>query len=314
MPGDLAVCGGSGFIGRHLLSSLARDPAGSVRYLVHRQAPAAHLEASHFTAVKGDLLEPDSLGVLVTPGCTVVNLAYMPTRTPRENLDAAENLARACRRGGARRFVHVSTAVVAGAAVDDVITEATPSDPRDQYERTKLEIEQRLRTETRGALELVILRPTAVFGPAGANLVKLTEDLLRGATIANYARACFHGRRKMNLVCVENVVAAIRFVVSAETGDDTATFIVSDDDDDLNDYRGVESTLRRAFELPEYPVRPMPLPDWMLGLALRARGRSNSNPRRVYSGAKLAAAGFAKPVSLESGLVSFAEWHRSGRR
>lgn len=314
MPGDLAVCGGSGFIGRHLLSSLARDPAGGVRYLVHRHDPAAHLEASHFTAVKGDLLDPASLGALVTPGCTVVNLAYMPARTPEENLAAVANFARACRSGGARRLVHVSTAVVAGAAIDDVITEATPSDPRDPYGRTKLEIEQRLRNETRGGLEFVILRPTAVFGPAGVNLVKLTEGLLRGSTIANYARACFHGRRKMNLVCVENVVAAIRFVVAAATGDDPETFIVSDDDDDLNDYRGVESTLRRAFELPEYPVRPIALPNWMLGLALRARGRSNTNPQRVYSGAKLAAAGFVKPVSLESGLVSFAEWYRSGRR
>jgi nucleoside-diphosphate-sugar epimerase len=314
MTGEITICGGSGFIGQHLLASLARDPAGNVRYLVHRHDPAVHLKASHFTAVKGDLLDPDSLTALVTPGCTVVNLAYMPARTPGENLDAAENLASACRRGGARRLVHVSTAVVAGAASDDVITEVTPPDPRDPYERTKLEIEQRLRNEARGGLELVILRPTAVFGPAGANLVKLADGLLGGSVIANYARACFHGRRKMNLVCVENVVAAIRFAVSALGRNDAETFIVSDDDNDLNDYRGVESTLRKAFGLSTYPVRPVPLPGWVLGLALGARGRSNTNPQRVYSGAKLAAAGFLRPVTLESGLVSFAEWYRSGRR
>jgi nucleoside-diphosphate-sugar epimerase len=115
-------------------------------------------------------------------------------------------------------------------------------------------------------------------------------------------------------VCVENVVAAIRFAVSALGRNDAETFIVSDDDDDLNDYRGVESTLRKAFGLSTYPVRPVLLPGWALGLALGARGRSNTNPHRVYSGAKLAAAGFLRPVTLESGLVSFAEWYRSGRR
>lgn len=310
MTSDVAVCGGSGFIGRHLLRALASDPGASVRILVHRHDPGARLKGSNFIAAPGDLLDAGSLGALVTPGCTVVNLAYMPNRPRGENLAAAANLSRTCRVGGARRLVHLSTAVVAGVAADDVITESTPPDARDEYERTKLEIERCLSEEARGAFELVVLRPTAVFGPEGANLVKLARSLLSGSAIGNYAWSCFHGRRRMNLVCVENVVAAIRFAADAPAASGE-TFIVSDDDDELNDYRGVESTLRRAFGRPEYPVPPLPLPGPLLGLALRARGRSNTNPNRVYSSAKLAAAGFSKRTSLKAGLVSFADWFRS---
>jgi nucleoside-diphosphate-sugar epimerase len=313
MPTDVAVCGGSGFIGRHLLRTLASDAEASVRVLVHRNDPGVQRDAGKFIDIPGDLLDAGSLNALVTPGCTVVNLAYLSTRSREENLAAAASLSRACRAREARRLVHLSTAVVAGAATGDVITESTLPDPRTGYERTKLEIEEFLGAEARGAFELVVLRPTGVFGPGGTNLVKLAGNLLGASAIANYARSCFHGRRRMNLVCVENVVAAVRFAFDAPAATGPETFIVSDDDDALNDYRGVESTLRQAFGLSEYPVPPMPLPGSLFGLALRARGRSNNNPNRVYSSAKLAAAGCPKQTSLESGLVSFADWYRRSR-
>ena len=310
MTAELAVCGGSGFIGRHLIRALANDRAAQVRVLVHQRDPGESLTASNVIAASGDLIRPDSLGALITTGCTVVNLAYMPAKSRDENLAAVTNLASACRIGKARRMVHVSTATVVGAASGDVITESTPPDPRDDYEWAKLEIERRLIVEARNAFELIILRPTAVFGPRGKNLVKLASSLLAGTSVRNYFRSCLHGRRQMNLVCVDNVVAAIQFAVRAHVTAGAETFIVSDDDDDLNNYHDVESTLRTRFGWNAYVVPPLPLPTAFLKMILKFRGRSNANPNRVYSSAKLTNAGFERPTPLAAGLVLFADWYR----
>ncbi len=206
--------------------------------------------------------------------------------------------------------MHVSTATVVGAVQEDVVTEATLPNPRTEYELTKLQVEQCLAEEARDAFGLVVLRPTAVFGPGGKNLVRLAASLLTSAPAANYVRSCLHGRRRMNLVCVENVIAAIRFAAHVNVTDGMETFIVSEDDDASNNYRDVESTLRRELGSGAPLVPPVPLPTAFLKLALRVRGRSNLNPNRVYSAAKLRQAGFTPTTSLATGLARFADWYR----
>ncbi len=310
MPNELTLFGASGFIGRHLLRALAGDRTAQIRVLVHRHDPCERPAGPNIVTASGDLLQPGSLNVLITTGCTVVNLAYMPARSRDDNLAAATNLAKACRVGKARRMVHVSTATVVGAVSDDVITESTPPDPRLDYELIKLAIEQRLIEEARNAFQLVILRPTAVFGPDGKNLIALAAGLLGGASFQNYARACLQRRRKMNLVCVDNVVAAIRFATNIDIASTPEIFIVSDDEDTLNNYRDVEAILRKRFGRDDYLVPPLPVPEVFLRTMLKLRGRSNANPNRVYSSARLTSAGFKKPTSLAAGLELFADWYR----
>jgi nucleoside-diphosphate-sugar epimerase len=191
-----------------------------------------------------------------------------------------------------------------------VITESTPPDPRADYELTKLEIERVLTEEARNAFELVILRPTAVFGPRGRNLVKLAASLLGGNPVQNYVRSCLHGRRKMNLVGVGNVVAAIRFVAKVHVTRTAETFIVSDDDEKLNNYRDVESILIKRLGCNNYVVPPPALPSALLKVILKISGRSNINPHRVYSGAKLTNAGFRKTIPFTAELALFSDWYR----
>ena len=111
-------------------------------------------------------------------------------------------------------------------------------------------------------------------------------------------------------MCVDNVVAAIRFAIGARLTDSAETFIVSDDDDRLNNYRDVEAVLRTKLGCGDYAVPPVSLPPVLLSLVLRLRRRSNSNPNRVYSNSRLMSAGFKKPTSLSAGLTAFADWYR----
>jgi nucleoside-diphosphate-sugar epimerase len=301
----VVVIGASGFIGEHLLNVLAEREDIELRILVHRNKSKNH-PGCYF--IEGDLLKPETLDALLSKNCTVINLAYLG----QKNLEAMTNLASACSRNRVRRLIHCSTAVVVGRAAGDQITESTPCIPTSEYEQIKLHMEKILLEAAIGRFEVSILRPTAVFGPGGKNLLKLANELLMGNVWISYIRSCLFGRRSMNLVCVENVVAALVFLMLAPKID-REIFIISDDDAPVNNYRDVEDRLHAAFGI-SYPLPRLPIPKIFLVVLLRLSGKSNINPLREYSDQKLAALGFKKPQNLEAAIDIFAEWYKNSCR
>jgi nucleoside-diphosphate-sugar epimerase len=308
----LAITGASGFIGRTLLAALPAQQFTELRVLVHDK-PALEFPAERrVIKVNADLLDPATLRELVVPGSTVVHLAYIATARPEEdNLMAARNLLAACREAGIRRLIYCSTAVVAGNVHCDVVNETTECRLANGYEAAKFAVERLVLQELRHGIEVAVLRPTAVFGPGGRNLVRLAQDLLRLNGIVNYAKSCLQGRRRMNLVHVDNVVAALSFLIDVRHDVGGEVYIVSDDESPLNNYQDVERHLFQGLGIRYYPVPPVALPRAALSVALKMAGRTNTNPDRIYDGSKLIKAGLKKPMPFERGLVSFASWYRS---
>src|SRR6185312_1779779 len=103
---------------------------------------------------------------LLEPGAVVLNFAYQAGAAEK----LAEALGVACAARKVRRLVHVSTVSVYGAVRGEHVDEGTPCAPRTPYELEKHAAEEILERHARGRFELVILRPTAVFGPGGRNL------------------------------------------------------------------------------------------------------------------------------------------------
>lgn len=298
----VAVIGASGFIGEHLLRILAGRKEIEVRVLVHRNRAKNH---ANINFIEGDLLRADSLDVLLNKNCTVINLAYLASN----NLEAMANLAKACAKNQVRRLIHCSTAVVAGRARGNSVTEMTSCNPISEYEKTKLQMEKILLEAATGKFEISILRPTAVFGSGGKNLLKLANELMSGSLLINYIRSCLFNRRSMNLVSVENVVAALEFILDAEKADGDV-FIISDDDSPVNNYRDVENRLLANFGR-SFPVPRIPVPAFFLSALLCLAGKSNTNPSIKYSDQKLIALGFNKPQELEAAINAFAEWYKN---
>lgn len=307
----LVLTGASSFLGRALLAALPVGLFPELRILVHHTRPRDHPAGSRLITVDGDLLKLDTLRGLIVPDATVVHLAFLASaQLKEENMTAARNLLAACRDAGIRRMIHCSTAVVAGNVADDVITEETVCRPCTEYERAKYRIEQEIRDGAAGRHEITILRPTQVFGPGGQNLLSLAGRILSRSEAVNYVYSTLQGKRRMNLVSVHNVVAALSFLASADRLADQQTYIVSDDRDPSNNFQDVEQLLRREFGCER--AAPVPaIPPILLSAVLRARGRSNSNPNRIYSDEKLKAAGFAKPWAFDSALIDFARWFRT---
>jgi len=307
----LVVTGASSFLGRHLVRSLQTRNDVEIRLLVHRSRPQELTDSHRVRIIEGDLLQWDRATGLLERGSTLIHLAYLQDGSTQENLDAVDHLAESAVKAGIRRLVHCSTATVAGGVRDDVITEETPCEPRNEYETTKFRIEAILQKRARGHFELAILRPTAVFGPDGRNLLKLAHDLTRGSGLLNYAKSCLFGSRRMNLVSVDNVVSALEFLAFAPQQMSGEVFILSDDEDPTNNYRNVEDCLIRELACKGYPLPRIPMPTSLLSAMLTLAGRSNTNPRRIYRSAKIRSAGFEKKTSLRTALLSFAAWYRT---
>lgn len=306
----IVITGASGFIGKHLVEHLVQCDDLQIKALLSRNLASKVFNDPKIHPVLGDLMRPETLEKLFEPGCAVINLAYLPSRSRHDNLEAMANLADACVKAGIKRLIHCSTAVVAGRVADDTITEATPCAPASDYEQTKLEVERLLIDKSRGHFELAILRPTAVFGSGGKNLLKLAADLLHGNRAINYMKSCLYGHRKMNLVGIDNVTSAFAFLLAADKSIDRETFIISDDDCLANNYRDVEKYLMNALGVKDYLIPRFPLPRFLLVAVLRLAGQSNINPARVYQPGKLMAVGYQKSVSFKTGLDSFAAWYK----
>ncbi|MEQ1653549.1 MAG: complex I NDUFA9 subunit family protein [Hyphomicrobium sp.] len=156
--GKLAVVfGGSGFVGRHTVSALAKR-GYRVRAAVRRPDLAGHLQpmgaVGQIHAVQANLRYPESVARAVAGADVVINLVAVLAPTGAQSfealhVDGARAVAKAAREAGAKRLIHVSAI---GADVKG----------KSNYARTKAAGEQAVLQEFPGA---VIVRPSIVFGP-----------------------------------------------------------------------------------------------------------------------------------------------------
>ncbi len=167
------VTGGSGFIGTHLVPRLVAAGHELV-CLIRPTSNTVALQRAGVRLVRGDITEPATIRAGMQ-GCeAVVHLAacyelWVPERRRYRalNVDGARTVMECALETGARKVVHVSTAVVWGNARWP-IAESTPLGERcaSEYARTKREgegIAWGLHRE-RG-LPLVVIYPSAVLGP-----------------------------------------------------------------------------------------------------------------------------------------------------
>lgn len=299
----LVVLGANGFLGREILRSEVQRPLKAV---VRRLSEPGILQVQGIEWFVADLMVPSALEGIFAPDDVVINAAYMPGATTAANMQLVENLMRAAEKNGVTRIVHCSTAVVVGSSGEDTVTEGTCCEPRTEYERSKLAIEQRLLAAARPGLEVVIMRPTAIVGPHGENLRKLAISLRDGNGLVNYMRACVFGRRPMSLVPVRDVASAAIHLATLPRALPNSVFIVASDDDPDNNFQSVETILETALGLPRHRVPVVAVPKFVLAALLRLRGRSATNLNRRYDSTLLRETGFVPVDSVKDAVTGFA--------
>lgn len=312
-PLTVCIAGGTGFIGGHLSAALTAAGDSTVRRLTRRD-DARDQGAAGPLDVRGDLLDGQAVRRFVTAGSVVVNLAYAGGASAEVNRTMASNLADACLAAPAARVVHCSTAVVVGRPDGDVVDETVPCRPVTPYQASKLEIEQLLGDRLGGRCPLTVVRPTAVFGSGGRNLRPLIDALTGRPRLINVAAAMLLADRRLHLVSVENVVAAIRFILGREQEPDGEVFIVSDDEAGENNRRAVMDIAARELGMRPLPPWRLPFSQAIAEHALRLAGRADPNPRRIYSSRKLRERGFSPPLEFAEGVRRFARDYAAASR
>ena len=159
-----AIVGAGGFLGTHLVRGFE---ARGVRALplvrvVEERSPAG-ARAFDDAVESPQLLEGVDVVVFVA-AVSARNADAAAQRTA--NLDLVERAMRAAAQAHVRRFVLVSSVSVYGFPARLPITEEHPYAPRTARAATLVEAEMRARRAARElALDLVIARPTTVYGP-----------------------------------------------------------------------------------------------------------------------------------------------------
>jgi nucleoside-diphosphate-sugar epimerase len=176
----VAVLGASGFLGNRIVEVLHLSEGWPVRPLVRR---ASGLALSARFGLNGRIADAGDERALVQAldGCDV--LIHAVAAESRAIPRIVEPAYRAAEMAGCRRLVYLSSAMVHGqspvAGTDE--TASLPGDQRLPYNLAKREAERRLfRLASRGAVEVVALRPGIVWGPRSKWVGGLADTLLQG--------------------------------------------------------------------------------------------------------------------------------------
>ncbi len=270
------VTGAAGFVGSRLVARL-REHGRPTHALIRDGARAPGLERIGARAFRGDVTLPDSLKPAVA-GCeAVVHCAVGGSDLEQAravNVRGTENVLRAAIAAGARRVVHVSSVVAHGRAWPPVLTEAKPLElTGDPYAQTKAEAEQAAeRLAREGGIELVIVRPTIVYGPgSGRILAELSRVTLERIKMLDA------GRGWLNMIYVDDLVDGIILALDSPAAAGEAFLMSGDPAPSWHEYLTCLATMCGK-------PAPPPIPVWrarMEATVARWHFRFTRHPRRI---------------------------------
>jgi nucleoside-diphosphate-sugar epimerase len=310
----IAVTGGTGFIGTHLLERLV-SRGERVRAIVRRNASLPE----GVEAVRCDLVSDAGLEDAVKGADLVIHLAGVtkalrPTDYYEGNATATRNLARALSGSGAR-FVHVSSLAAVGPSLDGrPLDEDAAPHPPVSYGKSKLEAERAVRELTPSA---VIVRPPVVYGPRDTDVFQLLRSVARGV-VAEIAG----GDRYFSAIYVKDLVEGILAAAASQRAEGRTYFLSHPKVLSWGELYAVAA--RIVGRTPR--VLRIPLPCAMaFGAAAEAVARLTGKPG-IISREKICEArfqswtcttarasqelGFTAPTSIETGLAETMAWYK----
>ena len=281
-PCDVAILGGTGFIGTHVVQRFVAEGARvAVMARSVRNLPAVFGDDA-VALHAGDLRDADAVATAIGAAPVVVNLAHGGGGATWEEVrDAmvggAEVVARAC---DGRRLIHIgSIAALYLGPQQSPVTGATPPDPqadeRADYARAKA-MTDRMLLDMHG-LKLCILRPGLVVGEG-------SSPFHSGLGFFNNDQHCIGwnaGRNPLPFVLVDDVAEAIFRAARAEGVEGRCYNLVGDVRPNARDYiAALAVAMQRPLRFHPQVVELLLAQEYGKYLIKRATGRHASPPSR----------------------------------
>jgi nucleoside-diphosphate-sugar epimerase len=228
--GPIFVTGGSGFVGRALLTELKARGA-EVRALARSASAAETVRGLGAVAVPGDLSDGAALRAGMAGAAVVIHAAAkVEDWGPREAFSAAtiqgtRNALDAARAAGVARFVHIGTEAVLAGGQPIVRADETapyPAVPNGLYPWSKGQAERDVLAANAPGLTTVSVRPRFIWGRGDTTLLpQLCKAMQSGAW------AWFGGGHHLTSTChVRNVVEGT--LLAAERGAGGEAYFLTD--------------------------------------------------------------------------------------
>lgn len=321
--GRILVTGASGLLGSHVARVFAAEVGSDGVLLASRSAPRRHAEGGRptpwITLDLGDhsLRLPSGIDMVVHAAGEKSD----ESRMTATNVEGTRRLIEAAVNAGVRRFVHISSVGVYGAAPHSgVVNEGFERHPRNPYEVSKDAGERSVREVSAGSgMECVILQPSNVIAAASPSVPPLLGFLaaIQSGRLLRFGRA----DAWLNYVAVEDVAAAV--VDAALRAPAGGTYIV-------NTPERLEEVVAWCAGALSVSVPRRRLPLWVGGMAARlgdfAAGLGRAVPfdsNRLleltnttrYDGMGLPrATGFKYPVGVRVMILRLVHCHASEGR
>ncbi len=318
------VTGATGFTGGHLVRGLAARGQDVVA-LVRDDARASALKADGIAVALGDIREAGAVERAAQGVEVIYHIAAIYRQAGLRddeyravNARAVATVIEAASRAGVRRVVHCSTVGVHGDVEHPPANEDAPLRPGDIYQVTKLEGEQAARdAAARTGVEVVIARPTGIYGPGDRRLLKLFRGVARRRFVVLGSGEIFY-----HLTHIDDLVEGFRLCGEVPGAAGRTYILAGGEVTTLNELiriiaevAGVEPP---SLRLPAWPV-------WIAGAACEAicapfgiepplyRRRVDffTKSRAFDIGRARRELGYAPQVSLREGIRRTLEWYRS---
>lgn len=266
------VTGYSGFVGSHLVGALS--PSVKVNLLGRSPPPPCHMHQkanidpnSDYSAVLNDV----EVVVHVAARVHVMDDNSSDPLNEFRQVNAAGtiNLATQAVKAGVKRFILLSSIKVNGESslLGKPFKHDNGRSPKDFYGQSKSEAEEQLlKLANETALEVVIIRPTLVYGPGvKANFASLMNLVSKGIPLPF---GCIT-QNKRSLVSVDNLVDLIVTCIDHPKAANQV-FLVSDD----HDVSTSEMVRELAIAL-DKPTWQLPVPIWCYKLVGKLSAKSD---------------------------------------
>jgi uncharacterized protein YbjT (DUF2867 family) len=295
----LAVTGGTGFVGGHLLR-IARAAGYGIRALTRGWRPPEE----GIDWIEGTLDNPDSLASLCDGADAIVHIAGLINAASRDGFEAVNvggtmAMIDAARAAGVRRFIHISSLAAREPELSD-------------YGWSKAKAE---RVVSASGLDWTILRPPAVYGPGDRETFELFKMARRGLV-------ALPPKGRFSVIHVEDLC---RLILALVDRPDTFLQTYEPDDGRLEgwDHRHFARTLSRIFGKRAATVA---MPKMVMQGAARVdrlvrRSRAKLTPDRVryFCHPDWVVAAEARPpeslwapsIRTATGLKATAEWYEA---
>jgi len=256
----ILVTGGTGFTGTALVRRLLLAGHSLVALDYKEGLACGALRSEGAEVVIGSVTDPAAVERSMKGVEFVFHLAaaFRELNVPNSfydevNVEGTRIVLHAARREGVRKFIYCSTCGVHGNVQHPPANEDAPIDPADYYQRTKYEAEPLVKREA-GDMEVVILRPAAIYGPGDPERFFMIFKRVARGTFPMFGS----GRTLYHPLYIDNLVDAFLLCMPPGVGSGREYLIADEKYYAIEDIvRAVARALDIPVRIPHYPVLPV---------------------------------------------------------